>query len=490
MSQNKTLKKIPEGMVNLLENTIASLMMESKVPGLSIAVVINDQVIYSKGFGARNLELNLPATPNTIYGFGSCTKSYTALAIMQLVQDGKINLNDPINKYLDFKLGTKKNPITIHHLLTHSSGIPDLGLVNVIGGRILGVEEFWVPMSSWDDFFTHINGASQEVAADPGQRFAYLNEGYTLLGAIVEKVSGMKFEDYMKEKILKPLKMERSTFKSEEFEKQEDRMTPYFAKNRQAKIESVTPTPFLNSKFVYAPGGLLSSVMDQAKYLIANMNGGVFDKNRVLNEDLLNEMHKIHIETELVRNELPDFQKEGYGYGWLIIEDFFGEKAVIHTGDTIVSTAFVGFIPSKKIGVACACNSGSGSSVVIVVPLLIMTFLLGKDPTKDLKFLEIDQKLSMLTGVYETYKGLDRVTVVKKGALLFLEPEDKLTGFNLGVSTPIIPKSNDLKDYKFYIMSGSGGKTSVDFSIDAKRKIDLYIERRRFHKVKDLPLAT
>jgi CubicO group peptidase (beta-lactamase class C family) len=122
MSQNKTLKKIPEGMVNLLENAIASLMMESKVPGLSIAVVINDQVIYSKGFGARNLELNLPATPNTIYGFGSCTKSYTALAIMQLVQDGKINLNDPINKYLDFKLGTKKNPIAIHHLLTHSSG--------------------------------------------------------------------------------------------------------------------------------------------------------------------------------------------------------------------------------------------------------------------------------------------------------------------------------------------------------------------------------
>jgi CubicO group peptidase (beta-lactamase class C family) len=87
-----------------------------------VALVKESQVVYARGFGARNLKDNLPATPQTLYGIGSCTKSFTALAMMQLAEQGKLNVHDPVSKYLSLKIGNKDDPITIHHLLTHSSG--------------------------------------------------------------------------------------------------------------------------------------------------------------------------------------------------------------------------------------------------------------------------------------------------------------------------------------------------------------------------------
>ena len=113
--------------VEKLEEFVAEAMLQGHVPGLSLAVVKDRQVVYARGFGARRLKDNSPATPETLYGIGSCTKSFTALAIMQLVQGGRLDLKDPVKKHLpEFKVGKEENPITIHSLLTHSSGIPPL----------------------------------------------------------------------------------------------------------------------------------------------------------------------------------------------------------------------------------------------------------------------------------------------------------------------------------------------------------------------------
>ncbi|GAG82087.1 unnamed protein product, partial [marine sediment metagenome] len=115
---------MPQVVLDQLEQAIASMMNQYKVPGVSIACSVDDEIIYAKGFGARDLTKNLPATPHTLYGFGSNSKSYTALAIMQLVEEGKLKVEDPVNNYVPFKLGKKEKPITLHHLLSHSSGIP------------------------------------------------------------------------------------------------------------------------------------------------------------------------------------------------------------------------------------------------------------------------------------------------------------------------------------------------------------------------------
>jgi len=487
MSEIKIPKKIQSGVINILENMIVSLMMESKVPGASFVVVAGDEVIYAKAFGARNIEQNIPATVDTLYGIGSCTKSYTALAIMQLVQEGKLDVQDPVSKYLNFKLGKRSNPITIHHLLTHSSGIPNLGSADVLINRYLGEEKSWIPSSSWDDFYRHVNGATQWMTPEPGQRFAYSNNSYTLLGEIIEKVSTLKYEDYIKKYILDPLNMKNSIFKKEEFEKYTDVMTAYYPKVEKGNILEVIPASHPFDKFIYAPGGLISSVMDQVNYLKVYLNEGKFEGQQILESSLLNEMEKIHFKTELVQNTVGGFGKEGYGYGWVIIEDFFGEKFLAHPGGTATSTAFLGLVPNRKLGIACASNSATGANLMAMVPILLSSFLLGADPMKDLKFFQVEQKLSMLTGVYETYKGFLKVKVVKVGPFLYIEPEDGLLAFNQGISIPLIPENEDIEDFKFYTLSGAGGRMSIDFVVEEGGKIDFLMERNRFRKVGELP---
>lgn len=454
--------EFPEEARKRLEEYIAKTMAQVHIPGLSIALVKEGEVVYARGFGARNLENDIPATPDTLYGVGSCTKSFTALAIMQLVEQGKLDVQDPVNEYLNLKLGFEEDPITIHHLMSHSSGVPSLGMAGILISKMTGRPRYWIPMSDTEDFLSHLNGAQEEVVTRPGGRYFYFNSGFTLLCEIVERVSGMRYEDYIKEKILKPLKMNRSTFLKEEFEKDPDIMTAY----RREDDGTITPTVHPFHRLIYAPGGLLSSVIECTNYLIANIDGGVFNGTRIIEESLLEEMHKIQIKTS--KNI---FGTLGYGYGWGIQENFFGHTQIGHSGSTGVSSARLAFIPDENIGVALAANSGS--SVSTDVPLAL---LLDKDPDEELPFLKVEKRLSMLEGKYEAYKKLNKVSVVRRGSLLFLVRGQEEIG------TPLIPESVTMEDLKFYIYS-MGSKTLVEFTIGPKGEIDLYLERWWLHKV-------
>jgi len=460
------------------ENSIVTAMAQAHIPGLSVALVNGDRVIYARGFGARNLKDNLPATPNTLYGIGSCTKSFTALAIMQLVEQGKLDLQDPVSKYLQFKIGSKEDPITIHHLLTHSSGIPNLGVAELVIMRMMGIDDKMTPLSSLDDCLLHVNNASEEVAAKPGKRLFYFNEGYTLLGEIIERVSKLKYRDYIKEKILKPLKMNRSTFLKEEFEKDSDTMTPYFVKSKEGTI---TATPLIHPfhKFIHAPGGLISSVMEMANYLIATMNDGVFEDTRILDWSLLKQMHTIYIDTETTMGRahaLGSRGKEGYGYGWFVLEDFLGHKLVSHSGSTGVSSGRLSFIPDLKIGIAEAANVGQGPDPILFSALAL---LMGRDPEREMPFFQREKKLNTLVGQYQIYKGMAKISIVKKGSLLYFESKEKFMEAN----EPLIPETENIENLRFYMFSPVGDKMPVEFVIDSSGKIDLYVERNRFHKI-------
>jgi len=137
-----------------LEQKIANLMQKSKVPGLSLAIIKDQEVIYSKGFGSREINKNLPVTPDTLFGVGSCTKVFTCLAIMQLAEKGKLSINDPVKNHIPFKLGLDDKPILIRHLMSHTSGIPNLGSATVLILRHAPITETWIPFASKDDFYT------------------------------------------------------------------------------------------------------------------------------------------------------------------------------------------------------------------------------------------------------------------------------------------------------------------------------------------------
>ncbi len=468
--------ELPEDFKEKFENMIATAMAGMRIPGCSVAMVKDDQVIYARGFGARNIKENLPATPDTLYGIGSCTKSFTALAIMQLTEQGKLDVQDPVSKHLPFKIGSKENPIKVHHLLSMSSGIPNLGVAELLIYKYTGADEKWVPMSSMEDLFLHVNGAKEEVAAEPGKRMFYFNTGYTLLGEIVERVSKMPYEDYIREKILEPLKMSRSTFLEEDYKRDTDVMTAYLTEQKEGKAKT-TPSKHPFDKFIYAPGGLLSSVNELTNYLVANINRGVFEDTRILDSSLMDELHKVQFESDYFRFAMGDYGRMGYGYGWMVAEDFLGHKLVTHSGSTGVSSAQLMFVPDLKIGIAASANVGQGPTIVLQGAL---AFLMGKDPEKVIPDFEIDKKLGMLTGKYAIYKGIHEVSIVKKGALLYLE--SKIGGTE--ISYPLIPETDKIENFNFFAIVGPGKKQFVEFVVESPDKIDLYLERNRFHKLK------
>ncbi len=198
-----------------IEEFILSKIRESRLPGLSVGIIKGDELVYAKGFGFRDIDKGLPATPRTIYGIGSITKSFTALAILKLAEEGKLSLEDPVDRYVQVKL----NPlgvVTIHHLLTHSSGLPALGYAEAYINGVLGLDSNWLPLATPEDVLSFMRNAADWVVARPGEKFFYLNEGYVMLGLIIRKISGIPYEDFVREKILKPLGMDRTYFKADE----------------------------------------------------------------------------------------------------------------------------------------------------------------------------------------------------------------------------------------------------------------------------------
>ncbi|MCX8168640.1 MAG: serine hydrolase [Candidatus Methanomethylicia archaeon] len=457
-----------------IESEALTLMKTFKIPGFSISIVDKNRILYSEGFGYRNLERFLPASPNTLYGLGSTTKSFVALSIMQLVETGRLSLDDPVSNYVPLKIGLKGKPIRIRHLLSHSSGIPDLGTSTILLQSGIGFH-MGIPLASVNDFYRFINDAQNEIVDEPGKRYFYLNEGYRMLGHIIQKVSGLPFHIYVTENVLKPLKMFRSTFVKSVFEKDVDRITPY----RLDESGKHIPTPFpypnvednLEFSFISAPGGLISSVAELSNYLICNLNWGVFENNRIISRESLEEMFKIHVEIPRTL-----YGKHGYGFGWHITEDFFGTKLISHGGSILVSTSHLSLLPEYGFGVAMAANIAGFPYDEF--SQAIYAIFLGRDPY-DIPQLKVKKKMNMLCGQYSTYKGVDNAEIVSRGGMLYLIQK----GILGTITIPLIPEDPLMESNKFYIYS-NGIKQLVEFVVYSDGRIDLYIERDRYHKIK------
>ncbi len=458
----------------IIELLIVNLMQQSKLPGLALSVIKDGKPFYSKGFGARNLKKNIPFDQDTLFGIGSISKSFTALGIMQLVEQGKVDLQSPVKKYIDFKLGDKNNPIKVHHLLSHSSGFPDLLGTIVAITRQLGFFENIIPMSSWDDYLLFINGAGKEAIDIPDKRFFYNNDMFTCLGLIIEKVSGMRFEEYIRENVLKPLGMKRSTYLQEDYNNDNNAMTGYLPGEEGNLKESEV---FID-KFVYAPGGLLSSVNELQNYLIALMNGGKHDESQILQKSSVDKMWTPY-------NKTPEDSSYGqgetwYSYGWMVEKDFFGHEVIQHGGNVLISSAMVAMIPEIKMGVIIGVNCDSQG---LLGPIAhgILAILLGKDVNEAVPLLKLQNKLNKLVGKYSTYKGLQSLEIFLENAILYAK-----------ILYPFLPKPTilplapeNIDELKFVVPIAFPGMTMKgQFFIDEKTdEICLIVDRYNFHKL-------
>jgi CubicO group peptidase (beta-lactamase class C family) len=255
----------------------------------SILVAENGKVIYKKGFGLANMEWNIPNEPNTKHRLGSVTKQFTSMLIMQLVEAGKLRLDVPITTYLPTYPKTNGDIITIHHLLTHTSGIPNY--TSFRSFRTIQ-RDYYTP----EDFIKTF--ADSTLGFKPGEKFSYSNSGYFLLGVIIEKVTRNKYEQVFQDSILTPLQMNNTGYDHH----------GAILKNRATGYEkdgnSYINAPFLDMSIPYAAGSLYSTVedlylWDQALYT-----------DRLLSPKNM----------ELIFTSYAD----GYGYGWAVSKKIIG----------------------------------------------------------------------------------------------------------------------------------------------------------------------
>jgi D-alanyl-D-alanine carboxypeptidase len=179
-----------------VDTVVSAAMKEQSIPGVSIAIAHGGRTLVAKGYGLANVELEVKASPSTVYRIGSLTKQFTAAAVMRLVEAGKMSLDDPIEKYLaDYPVGSRR--ITIRHLLTHTSGIKSY---TGLGPK------FW-DNAALDFSHEKLIALFKDEPPDfqPGEKYLYNNSGYYLLGVILEKVTGETYGSHVKKALFDPL---------------------------------------------------------------------------------------------------------------------------------------------------------------------------------------------------------------------------------------------------------------------------------------------
>jgi CubicO group peptidase (beta-lactamase class C family) len=296
-------------------------------PGATAIVVKDGEVLFQGARGMADLELGVPLTPDHVLRLGSITKQFTAAAIMLLEQQGKLTVGDSITKYLP---GYPINgyEITIEHLLTHTSGIFSYTSIPgyMVGNEIradLSTEEL---VDVFDDL---------EMDFSPGEQWSYSNSGYVVLGAIIEKVSGQSYADFVKDNIFEPLGMNNSHYGGSQ-------LIPGRASGYQAIEDGYTNAPFLSMTQPHAAGSLLSTVGDLARW-----NAGLFGG------ELLTEESVARMTTEFTLN---DGEGTGYGYG-LSVREIDGTPVIDHGGGIHGFATYALWMPEAKIYVALLCNN-------------------------------------------------------------------------------------------------------------------------------------
>ncbi len=346
-----------------VDKYVRAQLAERNIPGAAIAVVKNGKVIKTNGYGVASIEFNAPATTETVFEIGSVSKQITAAAVMLLVEDGKINLDEKISKYLPHPPDAWKE-VTVRHLLTHTSGVKSY---TSLGGFELSKRY------KLGGFIKELSPQPLDFA--PGSAYRYSNSGYSLLGYIIETASGQTYWEFLRTRIFAPLKMNSTA----------DRDPQFIIKNRATGYE------WENGRFVgrdyeltdlFSAGAIVSTITDLAKWDIA-----------LRDETLLTAASKNEIWKPFT---LTSGKESFYGLGWNIAE-FRGQRLLSHGGQTAGFTANLSRYTDADLDVIVLTNLGTPGAGSAIARGIAKIYI----PSISLKALknqkETDEKVSKLT---------------------------------------------------------------------------------------------
>lgn len=452
-----------------VDGYVKTQMQRWEIPGIALAIIKNNKVIKEDVYGFANLDHNIPLTKNSIFPIASIDKQIIATCIMMLYEQGKLNLNDPISRYLD-SLPEGWENIQIKHLLSHTSGLPHT-TIELFKGRPLIV-------NTTEEIFENIK--KQKLVSKSGESFLYTDAGYFLLQLIVQKVSGMDYELFLKKNILEPVGM-NATQPSNPFKVTPGRVTNYF-KNPEGEIQ-INIARYINSGPLL--NDLRSTIPDFVKYDVA------INTNKLLKRStyeimwtpfLLNNgsaISNLHQEKRLIDADAS------YGFGWEL-QEFKGYKIVYHSGFTGTS---ITKLPDENLTVILFSNlTDRGGYSANVLARHIAAFYVpesspfGLKPKKDsspdtIKLIE-QQIKNLNKGVIESGAFTPEFLKLLTPALADYNGRIKRLGLFQSLEFLENVKVSDKKSRLYYKGNYENGVLFYQLTLTADKKIDfISVER-------------
>ncbi len=397
---------------------IDSILKVHNGVGLSIGIVYKDSLIYTKGYGFSNYDEKRKVTEKTLFAIGSCTKSFTATAVSILVQDGKLEFDKPLKEYLpDFNLydDVSEKLATPIDILTHRIGLPRHDFM------------WYGSEYSREEIYKRLKYLKPNCSIRT--KFQYQNHMYLVAGYLVEKISNTSWENFVSEKILKPLHMDNTNFSTEVMKKSDDYAYPY---NFDGK--KIVRMDFREFQAMGPAGTINSNVLDMSKWIMFILNKG--KGTSILSSDYIENMTTPKMIVS-EKSNYPERSFRTYGMGWFI-EYYRGRYHIFHGGNVDGFSAQMGIFPEDSFGVVILSNSNN-SSIPFIVEMYISELMLGLEPTpwsdrlkeienissKNLKKDDVEKKgtkpshqLKDYAGVYED-KGYGKLRIdYKKNKLV------------------------------------------------------------------------
>ncbi|AXG70187.1 penicillin-binding protein 4* [Kordia sp. SMS9] len=421
-----------------IENQIDQLMSDQykkEASGATILVAKDGKVIFRKAYGKANLELDIDMIPENIFEIGSITKQFTAVGILMLLEEGKLSLEDEITKYIpDYP--TQDTKITIHHLLTHTSGIKSYTSMDSL--REYARKDI-SPTELIDAF------KNEPMDFKPGEQFRYNNSGYALLGYIIEKITGKTYEEFVQKRIFDKVKMKNSYYGSK------SKLIKNRAYGYQERKNGYVNADYISMKVPYAAGSLMSTVDDLYKWNTAIRNHKLISKEST--------------KKAFTNYKIDNGNNISYGYGWFMarIQDV---PVIEHGGGIFGYTSQGMYVPSENVYVIILTNCDCISPTDIAYKIAAVT--IGKSVPKVSDAITLNkEQLQKWVGAYKFSDGTIRF-ITLKGNQLYSQRIDS------NGKSKIYPLS---EDHFFF----DDGYSELLFTNDSKRKAVFRNKRAEFN---------
>lgn len=483
-----------------IDTSLQRLLKDWKCAGFAVAVVQKDKVIYSKGFGLRDVNKNLPVTPNTVFAIGSSTKAFTSTLIGNLVAEKDVDITKPIRHYLpalEFYNNTMNNEIQVQDLMCHVTGLPRH-------------DYSWYLFTSNNRDSLLARVKYQEPSYSVREKWQYNNFMFLAQGMLAEKMYGKPWETLIKEKILDSLEMNETVFKNEELKKFSNVSVGYAVK----KDSLIKALPYYNIDAFGPAGSIKSSVFDMSKWLITWINGGKYKGKQIIPPAHYANAIVSHaiVSGALPKTDLADVHLSNYGFGWFI-SSYKGHYRVDHGGNIDGFSANVAFFPTDSIGIVVLTNQ-DGSAVTSIARNLIADKILGlkyydwsgarlaekaknkaseattlKDNTSNKKAnTKPTHALKEFEGIY-THKGYGsfEVSVVKDSLFAFFPNGDKvwLNHYHYNIFSPLnvdkeegIDTSENIGSKMKFLMNDAGEINAATFAFEPSLPKPLEFEKK------------